>query len=110
MGGKFRDSVKAGLPHNTDNPTHVILDTYLNRYSHNEETTMGTTLHRPEMTKMLAFVFDYLHRLDPHHFHGMCTALELDPHKLLPTRTTPYSQEELAGRTLCLDSGCPLTP
>ncbi|KDQ00288.1 hypothetical protein EN35_35515 [Rhodococcus qingshengii] len=110
MGGKFRDSLKAGLPHNADNPTRVILDTYLNRYSHNEETTMGTTLHRPETPKMLAFVFDYLHRLDPHHFHGMCAALDLDPHKLLPTRTTPYSQEELAGRTLCLDNECPLTP
>lgn len=110
MGGKFRDSLKAGLPHNADNPTRVILDTYLNRYSHNEETTMGTTLHRPETTKMLAFVFDYLHRLDPHHFHGMCTALNLDSHKLLPTRTTPYAPEELAGRTLCLDNTCPLTP
>ncbi|MCZ4570180.1 AAA family ATPase [Rhodococcus erythropolis] len=110
MGGKFRDSLKAGLPHDADKPTRVILDTYLNRYSHNEETTMGTTLHRPETPKMLAFVFDYLHRLDPHHFHGMCTALDLDPHQLLPTRATPYSQEELAGRTLCLDSGCPLTP
>ncbi|MGC0367728.1 wobble nucleotide-excising tRNase [Rhodococcus sp. 27YEA15] len=110
MGGKFRDSLKAGLPDNADNPTRVILDTYLNRYSHNEETTMGTTLHRPETTKMLAFVFDYLHRLDPHHFHGMCTALKLDPRQLLPTRTTPYSPEELAGRTLCLDNTCPLTP
>lgn len=109
MGGRFRDSLKAGIPHNADNPTRVVLDTYLNRYSHNEEATMGAPLHRPETTKMLAFVFDYLHRLDPRHFHGMCTALGLDPQKLLPTRATPYSQEELAGRTLCLDTQCPVT-
>ncbi|WP_168708329.1 MULTISPECIES: AAA family ATPase [unclassified Rhodococcus (in: high G+C Gram-positive bacteria)] len=109
MGGRFRDSLKAGIPHNADNPTRVVLDTYLNRYSHNEEATMGTPLHRPETAKMLAFVFDYLHRLDPRHFHGMCIALGLDPHKLLPPRATPYSHEELAGRTLCMDTQCPLT-
>ncbi|WP_160329027.1 AAA family ATPase [Rhodococcus pyridinivorans] len=110
MGGKFRESLKAGLSHNADNPTRVLLDSYLNRFSHNEEATMGTTLHRPETAKMLTFVFDYLHRLDPRHFHGMCTALKLDPHALLPRRTTAFSQEELAGRTLCHDEQCPFFP
>ncbi|MCZ4589165.1 AAA family ATPase [Rhodococcus opacus] len=107
MGRKFRDSLKAGLPDDADNPTRVILDSYLNRFSHNEEASMGTALHRPEAAKMLTFVFDYIHRLDPRHFHGMCNALHLDPDDLLAARSTAFSQAEIAGRTPCAEDNCP---
>lgn len=92
IGGIFGRNLAAGLPELTDAPTRTLLDMYLNVYSHNEQVSMGQVLHRPDTATMLTFVFDYIHRLDPGHFHGMCEALTLDPTQLLPSLATPAGE------------------